>query len=88
MTIPSRAKLISNIAPLIWCSWQFHNFSILLNECLTNIYDNQGNGVVGYSKGESQAEVAFSGGKVSEGDGQLETLPSGVSDDPPCQGLL
>ena len=70
MKITSRAKLLSNIPPLMWCSWQFQNFiSILLND-LTNIPDNQGDGVVGYSKGEARA---FSGGKVSQGDGQLET---------------
>ena len=45
--------------------------------------DNQGDGVVGYSKVEAQAVVAVSNGKVSQGDGQLETWfqrirPSGV----------
>ena len=74
MKVPSQAKLLSNLPPLVWCSWQFHNFiSILLNDGLTNISDNQGDCVVGYSKGGAHAVVAFSGGKVSHGDGQLET---------------
>ena len=71
MKVPSRAKILSNLPPLLWCSWQFDNFiSIFLNGGLTNISDYPGDGVVGYSK---YAVVGLSGDKVLQGDGQLET---------------
>ena len=76
MKILSQAKVLSNLPPFVWCSWQFHNFiSILLCDSLPNICQS-GRWCCGLL-------VAISGGKVSQGNDQLETWfqhisPSGV----------